>query len=200
MLNKKALPKQQAGAGIPELLIVIFVIAILIVLALPRIITSRSISQFADVKKQFIASVLNAQKEAMSVGAPITFRYDDTNKKVVIYGGRFGGLSDFRNQVIEMDDKAISSGRVIYGRPPGAKVTPLMDGSNITPVTEDGVVEIQFQPNGSITDENNAQQDKALFLYNSKNPKETAFAISIKGSGEQIKIWRFSPAVNDYME
>lgn len=200
MLNKKALPKQQAGAGIPELLIVVFVISILIVLALPRIITSRSISQFAEVKKQFIASILNAQKEAMSAGAPITFRYDDTSKQVIIYGGRFGGLSDIRNQVLKMDEEAITSGRAIYGRPAGAKVTPLMDGSNITPLTEEGVVEIQFQPNGSIIDENNALQDKALFLYNSKNPKETAFAITIKGSGEQIKIWRFSQAVNDYME
>ena len=200
MLNKRKSIKKQKGFGVAEMLIVILVIAILVVLALPTIISSRSSSYFAEVRKQALTSLLTAQKEAMTQGAPIVYRYDNINKQIVIYGGNFGGLGDFRNQVFKLESEGgVSSGKVTYGRPSGAPATPLSDGINTTPLFE-GAVEIRFQPTGAIMDENNNLQDKSMFFYNSNNPKETAFAISVKGNGEQIKIWRYSPAINDYIE
>jgi type II secretory pathway pseudopilin PulG len=199
MLNKQTQIKKQNGFGIPELLIVFFVVAIIVVLALPRIISSHSWSQFAEAKKHLISMILSAQREATIQNTDITFRYDAINNKVIIYGGKFGGLNDFRNQMFEMDSDGLTSSNVIYGRPSMAPHIALGEGADLTPLTE-GIVEVKFQSNGIVVDDENTPENKSLFFYNSKNPRETAFAISILGKEGQIKIWRYSSAVNDYIE
>jgi Tfp pilus assembly protein FimT len=191
--------KGQQGVGIAELLIVLLVISIIVVLALPQIIASRRLFRFSGMQRQLVASLRDTRQEAMSQRTPITFRYDDINKRIVIYGGSFGVSGDGRNRVLAVATDGLAPSEVIYGRPSNAPVAALGDGSNVSQLTAGGI-EVQFQPDGSVIDASKNPQNKALFFYNAKNPGETAFAVSVLGAGGRAKIWRYSPGVNAYVE
>lgn len=198
-INKKTIPNRQSGVSMPELLIVFFVIAILIVLALPQLISSRRAFRFSGMQRQLVSSLREARQEAMSQRTPITFRYDDTDKKIVVYGGSFGALGNQKNRLVTVAGEGLQPGEVIYGRPPGAPVAALADSANLTSLSA-GAVEIVFQADGSVVDASDVPVNKALFFYNSKNPSDTAFAVSVLGAGGRAKVWRYSRGVNAYVE
>ena len=62
------------------------------------------------------------------------------------------------------------------------------------------VVDITFQPDGSVIDAGGNPINKALFFYDSKSKKDGAFAVSILGAGGRTKVWRYSNGVNAYVE
>ena len=198
-INKKITLNRQSGVSLPELVIVLFVVAILVVLALPQLISSRRALRFSGMQRQIVSSLREARQEAMSQRAAITFRYDDTDKKVVVYGGSFGVLGNARNRSVTMAGEGLQPGEVIYGRPAGAPVSALADSANLTSLSA-GAVEITFQADGSVVDASDIPINKALFFYNSKNPAETAFAVSVLGAGGRAKVWRYSRGVNAYVE
>jgi Tfp pilus assembly protein FimT len=198
MLNRGK-QKGQAGIGIAELLIVLLVIAIIVVLALPQIISSRRLFRFSGLQSQIVATLRDTRQEAMSQRTPITFRYDDTNKMIVIYGGDFGSLGDGRNYLITLSGNGVQPAEIIYGRPPGVSGSALGDGTNLTDLAGSSV-EVEFQPDGSVIDANNNPQNKALFFYDVKQPNDTAFAVSVLGAGGRAKVWRYSKGVNGYVE
>lgn len=189
----------QRGVSLPELLIVFFVIAIIVVLALPQIISSRRLFRFSGMQRQLVSSLREARQEAMSQRTAITFRYDDANKKIVIYGGSFGISGDSKNRSLSVAGEGLEPSEVIYGRPANAPVSALPDGSNLTTLSANAV-EVTFQADGSVVDANDIFINKALFFYNTKNPSETAFAVSILGAGGRAKLWRYSQGVNAYIE
>lgn len=190
---------KQSGFGMPEVLIVIFSISLIGVLAMPRIVSSRRLSQFAEMQKQVASSLDKARQEAMLQKAPITYRYDNINKLIVIYNGNFGALGDARNQVVDLSDFGLEKSDIIYGHPNGMSELPLSDTSSITKLTENSV-EIIFQPDGSVIDEANNPRNCALFFYYRKYPKDTAFAVSVLGAGSRVKIWEYSKNIKDYFE
>jgi Tfp pilus assembly protein FimT len=198
-INKKTILNRQSGVSMPELLIVFFVIAILIVLALPQLISSRRAFRFSGMQRQLVSSLREARQEAMSQRTAITFRYDDTDKKIVVYGGSFGALGNQKNRFVTMAGEGLQPGEVIYGRPAGAPVAALADSANMTSLSA-GAVEIVFQADGSVVDASDVPINKALFFYNSKNPSDTAFAVSVLGAGGRAKVWRYSRGVNAYVE
>lgn len=198
-INKKIKLGRQRGVSLPELLIVFFVIAILIVLALPQLISSRRAFRFSGMQRQIVSSLREARQEAMSQRTAITFRYDDTDKKIVVYGGSFGALGNAKNRSVTMAGEGLQPGEVVYGRPPGAPVSALADSANLTTLSA-GAVEVTFQADGSVVDASDIPINKALFFYNSKNPSETAFAVSVLGAGGRAKVWRYSRGVNAYVE
>jgi prepilin-type N-terminal cleavage/methylation domain-containing protein len=189
----------QKGFSLPEILIVLLIIAILVVLALPQITTSRRLFRFSGVQRQIATSLNEARQNAMSQRAAITFRYDDANKRTIIYGGGFGVLGDAKNQKIDFANSGLAASEIVYGRPTGVSTSALGDTSNMTDLTAN-VVDITFQPDGSVTDASNNPVNKALFFYDNKSKKETAFAISILGAGGRTKIWRYSKGVDAYVE
>ena len=189
----------QRGVSLPELVIVFFVIAIIVVLALPQILSSRRLFRFSGMQRQVVASLREARQEAMSQRAAVTFRYDDANKQLVIYGGSFGARGDAKNRTLSIADEGLMPAEVVYGRPGGAPVAALADTSNLTALTNQAV-EITFQADGSVVDDSDVPVNKALFFYNSKNPSGTAFAVSVLGAGGRVKIWRYSQGVNAYVE
>jgi Tfp pilus assembly protein FimT len=199
MLDKRRILKGQRGVGLAELLIVLLVIAIIVVLALPQIIASRRLFRFSGLQRQLVATLRDARQEAMSQRTPITFRYDDTYKRIIVYGGNFGALGDSKNPVLAIATDGLAPSEVIYGRPSGAPVAALGDGSNLNALANNAV-EIQYQPDGSVIDSSNNPQNKALFFYNSRNPGETAFAVSILGAGGRTKIWRYNTGAKTYVE
>lgn len=197
--NNQGKFRKQKGFGLPELLIIIFVISIIGVLALPRIISSRRLSQFSELQKQIVVSLNEARQEAATLRTPVTYRYDNLNKIIVIYNGSFGALGDTRNRVIDFSSFGLEKAEIIYGRAVGTSESPLTDTSNLTNLTENSV-EIIFNSDGAVLDESNNPQNNALFFYHKKYPKDTAFAVSVLGDTGQIKDWTYSKNIKDYVK
>jgi prepilin-type N-terminal cleavage/methylation domain-containing protein len=191
--------KNQKGFSLPEVLIVLLIIAILVVLALPQITASRRLFRFSALQRQISTSLNEARQNAMSQRAAITFRYDNANKRIVIYGGGFGAFGDARNQKTDFANSGLLKTEIVYGRPSGVTTAGLGDSSNMTALSS-GVVDITFQPDGSVLDAGGNPTNKALFFYDSKSKKDGAFAISVLGAGGRTKVWRYSKGANAYVE
>lgn len=197
--KKDQTKKWQKGFSLPELMIVLLVLSILVVLALPQVISSRRMFRFAGMQRQIAASLTDARQEAMSQRTPVTFRYDDNSKKIIIYGGGFGAVGNAKNKMVELTGSGVEANDVIYNRPSGAPSSALSDTSNLTPLTA-GKVDITFQPDGSVIDSANNPVNNALFFYHKKYAANSAFGISILGAGGRVKIWRYSKGIKTYVE
>ena len=189
----------QKGFGLPELLITIIVISIIVVAALPGIISSRRLSQFSEMQKQIAVSLGDARQEAMSQKVTVTFRYDNINKIIIIHGGNFGMLGDVANRVVDLSGFGVEKSAIVYGRPRETSESPLTDTTNLTELVENSV-EITFQPDGVVRDAANNPQNNALFFYYTNYPKDTSFAVSVLGAGGRVKGWKYSSNIKDYVE
>lgn len=201
MFFKETLSKRgrQNGFSLPELAIVLLIVAIITVLVLPQLITSRRLFHFSGVQRQIVSALREARQEALSQRTPITFRFNNTNKIISLCGGNFGNIGDTRNRVFELAGNDIALDDINYGRPAEVSVTALGDGTNLTTPTNN-FVDITFQSNGMVIDKSGNPQNKALFFYNSQVPLETAFAVSVLGAGGRVKIWRYNQGANLYVE
>lgn len=191
--------ERQKGFSMAELLIVVFIIAIIVMLALPQIMSSRRLFRFAGVQRQVVNSLREARQHAISQRKPITVKYDNATKRILFTGGTFGNLGDATNQIFELTGDGITANELVYGRPTGVSTAALADGTNLTALTANAV-EITFQTDGSVIDASNNPQNKALFFYDNRTPADTAFAVSILGAGGRAKLWRYSSNVNVYVE
>ncbi|MEP6900838.1 MAG: prepilin-type N-terminal cleavage/methylation domain-containing protein [Actinomycetota bacterium] len=198
-LKKEIGFRKQGGFSLPELLVVLLVAAIILVLALPQILSSRRLFRFSGLQRQVATSLREARQESMSQRKPITFRYDNANKIIVTYGGSFGALGDPKNNIVALTGSGVELDDVIYGRPAGVPASALSDTTNLTNLSSNAV-EITFQLDGSVIDAGNNPQNQALFFYHDKYRLETAFAVSVLGAGGRIKVWRYSQGVNGYVE
>jgi prepilin-type N-terminal cleavage/methylation domain-containing protein len=189
----------QKGFSMPELIVVLLVISIMVVLALPQINASRRLFRFSGMQRQVGALLNEARQEAMSQRIPITFRYDNVNKKIILYGGSFGAFADSKNKTTEMFGSGLAAADIVYGRPGGAPSSALTDTCNLT-APNGGMVDITFQADGSVVDFSNNPVNNALYFYNIKYPQEAAFATSILGAGGRVKTWRYSKAIKTYVE
>ena len=88
-LNRQLKLKKQNGFSLPELIVVLLVVAIILVLALPQVISSRRLFRFSGIQRQIATSLREARQEAMAQRKPVTFRFDNTSKYTVTYGGDF---------------------------------------------------------------------------------------------------------------
>lgn len=191
--------KGQEGIGMPELVIVLLVVAILVVIALPQMMTSRELFRFSGMQRETVTLLREARQEAMAQRKPITFIYDDNQKRVVLYGGDFGIKGDAKNKVYRLGNSGVLAGDIRYGRPPFATSAALADGTNLTALTL-GEVEITFQSDGSVLDSSNNPEDFAIFLFHRDHSGDTSFAVSILGAGGRTKLWRYSKGANSYVE
>jgi len=189
----------QAGISIPEIMIVFIILAIVVVLALPQMISSRRLFVFSGAQREITTYLREARQQAMSERKVITFRYDNVGKRIVVYGGTLGSAGDAKNRFLDLTGSGLSRDDMLYGRPVGVSAAALGDGTNMTTLTANQV-EIAFQPDGSVLDGSDNPENHALFLYHRTHPAETAFALSILGSGGRVKVWRYSPGVNAYVE
>lgn len=189
----------QQGFSLPEIVVVLLVISILIVLALPQIISSRRLLRFAGMQRQVASSLVDARQAAMSQRTPITFRYNNSAKQAIFYGGSFGAVGDAKNKVVELSGSGVDATEIIYGRPSGVTTSALADTSNLTALASN-VVDITFQSDGSVIDAGNNPTNNALFFYNNKYARDSAFAISILGAGGRVKVWHYNQSMNVYVE
>lgn len=198
-LHKRKTKESEKGFSLTEVLIVIIILSILAVLALPQIIASRRVFRFSGMQRQFVASLSEARQAAMTQRIPITFRYNNSAKKTIIYGGAFGAYGDKKNLVTEMTGSGIGTAEVVYGRPTGATTAALGDSSNLTKVAG-GVIDVTFQADGSVVDAANTPVNTAFFFYHKKYSVDTAFAVSVLGAGGRVKIWRYNKGAKVYVE
>lgn len=189
----------QKGFSLPELLIVLIIISILVTLALPQIISSRRLFRFSSMQRQIAASLVQARQEAMSERTAVTFRYDNADKKIIFFGGKYAAAGDEKNYVEEMSGSGLDAYDILYGRPEGVTTNALGDGTNLSSLTGN-FLDITFLPDGSVRDANNNPLNKTMFFYHDKHRDETAFAVSVLGAGGRAKIWRYNPQSNSYVE
>ena len=129
----------QQGFSLPELIIVLLIIAILVVLALPQIGASRRAFAFSGVQRQIASTLSEARQEAMTQKKPITVTYEDANKRFVVHGGGYGAAGDAQNRIVELSGSGLGAGEVVYGRPGSASAAALADTSNLTPLVSNAV-------------------------------------------------------------
>ncbi len=190
---------EQKGFSLPELLIVLLVLAILVTLALPQVISSRRLFKFSAMQRQIESSLRDARQAAIGQRTPISFLYDDNTKQIKIYGGNYGNSGDPKNFVLNMAGMGLDAADIKYGRPSGVSTAPLGDGTNMTNLTSNAVV-IIFQADGSVINSSNNPQNYTMFFYHSKHATDTAFAVSILGAGGRAKVWRLNKQTNEYVE
>ncbi len=135
----------------------------------------------------------------MSQRKPITFRYDNTKMRTIIYGGSFGALGNKNNIISEMSGAGLSAADIKYGIPSGVPKKALGDGTNLTALSSKAV-EVTFQADGSVVDGSNNPSDTAMYFYHNKYKNDTAFAVSILGAGGRIKLWRYNQQTKTYVE
>lgn len=189
----------QKGISLPEVIIVLLVLAILITLALPQVISGRRLFRFSSMQRQMASSLTQARQEAMSERQAVTFRYDNANKRMLLFGGKYGALGDQRNLIQEMSGSGVDAYDIIYGRPAGFSTDALGDGTNLSALTNNSL-DITFLPDGSVRDTNNNPINKTLFFYYDKYRENTAFAVSVLGAGGRTKVWRYNKQTNSYVE
>ena len=188
----------QKGFSLPELIVVLLIIAILIVLALPQLISSRRAFRFSGVQRIIAASLSDARQEAMSQRTPVTVRYSDATKRIIIHGGNFGAQGDAKNRSAELTGSGLEQNELVYGQPGGAP-SALGDSVTITALTA-GEAVVTFHADGSVIDAANHPHNNGLFFYNANYPDDMAFAVSVLGAGGRVKIWRYNKNTTSYVE
>ncbi len=196
---KRGKTARQKGFSLPELVIVLLVLAILVTLALPQVISSRRLFRFSALQRQVASSLRDARQDAMGQRTPVTFQYINGTKEVRIHGGKYGAAGDAKNLVLQMSGSGLDPADIFYGRPSGVSTAALGDGTDLSNLTS-GILEITFQPDGSVVDAGGNPQNSAMFFYHGKHAEETAFAVSILGAGGRAKVWRYSKQTNSYVE
>jgi prepilin-type N-terminal cleavage/methylation domain-containing protein len=191
--------RKQKGFSLPELVIVVLIISIISVIALPQINAARRAFRFSGLQRQVAATLSEARQQAMSQRKAITVRYKNSDKEIAIYGGSFGTANDSKNKIEQLYGSGITKGEIVYGRPPGASSADLGDGTNLAAL-KSGMMEVTFQPDGTVVDSSGNPANKTLYFYNKTSAKEMAFAVSVLGAGGRVKIWRYIKGVNKYVE
>ena len=114
---------------------------------------------------------------------------------------------------IPLTQGGIPAAEIIYGIPAGSPplpvgapvipVTKLDDNILMTPLTPAGAggkLNITFQADGSVVDAAGIPLDRAMFLFNNVAAQATASAISVVGASGRVKVWRYNPNGNKYVE
>jgi prepilin-type N-terminal cleavage/methylation domain-containing protein len=200
------------GYSLLETLLVVALIAILSALAIPQIIAERRLSRSIGITREISSNLRYARQLAMSQRQAFTFQYNDSTKQISIIDHNnnpgtalFGDPAypnNFGSVVVNTTPLAtggLVASEIVYGLPAGVLNVPLADGASMTPLNN-SQVNITFQPDGSVIDATGNPAARALFIYNSKEPRGTASAISVVGASGRVKIWRFNNGVSQYVE
>jgi Tfp pilus assembly protein FimT len=190
-----------------ELLIVVALLTIMAAFAVPQVIAMRRVVRFNGLHREIISQLRLARQLAMSQRQVMRFRYDNTNKQILIIDNQERGTAanptanNTSNDVIvkttSLVGLGVPAGEIAYGQPSGAP-TSLPDGVSLNALSN-GLVEVVFQPDGSVLDSSGNPSNAALFFYDNKAPTQTAIAISVLGAGGRVKNWRYSPNASAYV-
>jgi Tfp pilus assembly protein FimT len=212
--GSRRLRRSCSGTSILEMLIVIAMIGVVIVAALPQLISSQRLVRTAAIPRQMMVEMRLARQQAMTQRQAYTVQYDDVNKQIVVINHQAWGVGlltapgypdtngSVREKVVSLSGSGVNPADIIYGIPgvlPASAKGALEDGVTLTGLTNNQL-NVTFQPSGSVMDATGEPVNKALFLYNNQAPTETPFAVSILGSAGRVKVWRYSSRAQKYVE
>ena len=210
-MQPKSFNQRESGFSLIELVLVVTLMGIMMAIAVPQLVGQRRLLRTAAIPREMITQLRNARQQAITQRESFTFQYNNITKQILIIDNNAGGVAVLNSpaypnnpgsKVVATSSLAVgglSSTEINYGIPTGVPTTALDDSVLRTNLTS-GKVNITFQPDGTVIDANGNPLDRALFIYNSQLPKETAAAISIVGSGGRVKLWRYDKAKNKYVE
>jgi Tfp pilus assembly protein FimT len=222
--------RDDSGFSLSELLVVFAIVIILTSIAIPQLLAHRRLLRSAGVNREIQTKLRLARQLALSQSGAtptgplsrvaFTFQYDNAVKAIRIIGPIPAGTAALADPSYPnnsgsrvVDASSLSQGglpaeEVMYGiptttdLPAGASALPtgaLGDGCTMTSLSGN-VVNVTFQPDGSVVDSTNAPVNRALYFFNKKLPVETASAISVLGSSGRVKVWRYGSNANAYLE
>jgi Tfp pilus assembly protein FimT len=217
MMKKTTSNPWQSGRGftVTELVVVVGIVVVLSAVAIPQMIGQRRLMRSAGIVREIVAQLRYTRQQAMSQRQAFTFQYDDANKRIVIIDHNASGTAVLLDatypstagstvvRTTSLTQGGLASSELAYGIPASLPTTAqgaLPDGVSRTNLTGNNTVNITFQPDGSVIDVNGNPVDRAVFLFNSRAPQDTAAAISVMGSAGRVKIWRFDANANKYAE
>lgn len=208
------------GRSVIETLIVVTVAALLTTAAMPQLITSRRLIRSSTMQREIATQLRFARQQAMSQRQAFTFQYNDSTKTIRIFdhqnnnnansacnmpGVQVLTTSGYPNTSCTVTALTVSlatalpASEIKYGVPTTITNSNLADGTSLTALAGN-VVNITFQPNGTVIDSSNNFINKSLYFYNNKAKTETAVAISVLGAAGRVKVWRYSTSASQYAE
>jgi prepilin-type N-terminal cleavage/methylation domain-containing protein len=221
MVWKKQTSKGVRGFSVTEMVIVAAIAGVLSAIAVPQMISQRRLLRSNAVAREMMVQLRYTRQLAMSRKQAFTFQYDNTNKKIVIIGPIAVGTAALADanypnntgstavMTVPLNQSGIAASELIEGIPttstglpagaPTIPTTALSDGISKSTLTS-GMLNVTFQPDGSVVDTNGTPSDKGLFFFNNKAAAETATAITVVGASGRVKIWRYTTNGNTYVE
>lgn len=212
--------RPESGFSLFEVLVVIGIVAIVAGVSIPQVVGARRLIRSAGVTHEIVGGLRDARQMAITRRRAVTFQYDDDAKKfkIIDHGADADGLgisglivltdANYPNtskssvaSTILLTTSGVPATEIAFGAPsavPTAAKT-LSDKTTLATLTNHKL-NITFQPNGTIIDNNGVPRDIAFALYNSVVPTESAAAVSILGSTGRIKAWRYSDSAHKYVE
>jgi hypothetical protein len=185
---------------------------VLSALAIPQMIAQRRLTRSVAMTREIMTQMRFARQQAMSQRQAFTFQYNNVTKQISIidHNNNSGAvlLSDptYPNnpgsRVLAswpLATGGLIASEITYGIPNQAPIGALRDGVFMAPLTN-GILNITFQPDGSVIDTAGNPKDVGLFIYNSSSDKGTASAISVLGASGRVKIWRYDIGANVYTD
>lgn len=190
-----------------------------------RLTRSTAVTREIMTQMRYARQLAMSQSMATPTGGlrrvAFTFQYDDTSKQIKVIGPIPSGTlalvdplypNNTGSSIVLTDSLTqggLTSAEISYGIPTlatglpvGAPVIPvgaLDDGVSQTALNSN-VLNITFQPDGSVIDNTGIPMDRAMFFFNNIAAQNTASAISVIGASGRVKVWRYSVGANKYIE
>lgn len=183
----------------PELVVALLVGAIIVVLAIPHVLSVRQLQRFSQFQDKVTSGVSEARTQAISQKKSITFRFDERTGRATIWGGSFGPAGDARNRSVDLSIDDLDSADVKFGQPPGITVDRLADTTRAAKAVS-GYVDFTFQPDGTMMDADKYPDNRAIFFYHDKYRINSAFAVTVLGATGRVKSFKYRASANDYIE
>lgn len=212
-----------AGFSVAELLVVCAIIAVASAIALPKLLGTSQLVSTAGIPRELIAHLRYARQLAMGQRSVVTCRYDDATKQITIINHNETGITfnpltnsmallpnivaastdvvpDTTVERFSLPKLGVASDDITLGRPSGALAAALGDGVQMVTDVPNSIINITFQPDGSVVDALGQPLARSLFIYNKKIEPNAAFAISVLGTTGRIKLWRYDSYAKIYVE
>jgi Tfp pilus assembly protein FimT len=212
---------KEAGRSVIETLMVLTIAGILTSVAVPQMLSARRLMRTSSVAREIAGQMRYTRQQAMTQHQTFTFQYDNSTKTIKIYdhnnsnnantgcnmtGVQVLAASGYPNTVCTtlVATVPIATGNIAseltYGIPSAITNTPLDDGTTLTALSGTGLVNVTFQPEGTVIDNTGAFTSPTLFFYNNQIPTQTASAISVLGAAGRVKVWRYNSSASKFAE
>jgi Tfp pilus assembly protein FimT len=213
--------RSESGRSVIETLVVVAIAALITAMAVPQLIQARRMARSSAMPREVATQLRFTRQQAMTQRQAFTLQYDNSTKQIKIYdhqnnnnatsGCNMTGLAVLSASnypatscsvlvmTVPLTGGGLLAADLIYGIPTGITNTTLDDGNTMTALSGT-VVNITFQPDGTVIDTTGNYAKPTLFFYNNQMPTATASAVSVLGAAGRIKVWRYSTSASKYSE